>query len=96
MKKSKEPTIPRFLQPEFSMLQSPERPVTQKVYEQLCEVIPGGVNSPVRSCKSMHQLPMVVAAATEDRLIDVDGLTYIDYCGSWGASANLNGNFITG
>lgn len=72
--------------------QSLPRPVSQKIYEQLCEVIPGGVNSPVRSCKAMHQIPMVVAAAMEDKLIDVDGRTYIDYCGSWGALIHGHAN----
>ena len=33
---------------------------------QLCKVIPGGVNSPVRSCKSMGQMPMVVDHASGD------------------------------
>jgi len=62
-----------------------KRTVTEKRYESLCQVIPGGVNSPVRSCKAMGQLPMVVDSAQGDTLVDVDGHSYIDYCGSWGA-----------
>jgi glutamate-1-semialdehyde 2,1-aminomutase len=62
-----------------------KRPQSQKIYQQLCEVIPGGVNSPVRSCKKMGQTPLVVDRAMRDLLIDADGHTYIDYCGSWGA-----------
>lgn len=58
---------------------------TQEIYDELCAVIPGGVDSPVRSCKAMQQLPMVVTSATKDMLVDVDGNQYIDYCGSWGA-----------
>jgi glutamate-1-semialdehyde 2,1-aminomutase len=58
---------------------------SQQIYRQLCEVIPGGVNSPVRSCKKMGQTPLVVDRAIRDLVIDVDGHTYIDYCGSWGA-----------
>lgn len=62
-----------------------QRPKSEQIYQQLCEVIPGGVNSPVRSCKSMGQYPMVVDRALGDLLYDADGHSYIDYCGSWGA-----------
>lgn len=55
------------------------------IYENLCQVIPGGVNSPVRSCKNMHQPPLVAERASGDLLFDPDGYAYIDYCGSWGA-----------
>lgn len=55
-----------------------------EIYEKLCEVIPGGVNSPVRSCKGMGQLPMVASHAAGDMIYDVDGNGYIDYCCSWG------------
>jgi len=54
-------------------------------YEKLCEVIPGGVNSPVRACLGMDQAPLVADYAFEDQVVDVDGNAYIDYCGSWGA-----------
>ncbi len=59
--------------------------ISEKVYEQLCEVIPGGVNSPVRSFKGLGMPPMVVESGSRDEIVDVDGNTYIDYCGSWGA-----------
>lgn len=62
-----------------------ERPKSSVVYERLCEVIPGGVNSPVRSCKSMNQMPLVAERGLGDLLYDVDDHSYIDYCGSWGA-----------
>jgi glutamate-1-semialdehyde 2,1-aminomutase len=62
-----------------------KRPKSQKIYEQLCQVIPGGVNSPVRACKSMGQTPLVIDHAYRDLIVDADGHTYIDYCGSWGA-----------
>lgn len=61
------------------------RTESQKIYQKLCEVLPGGVNSPVRSCKNMGQVPLVVESAYRDILIDADGHEYIDYCGSWGA-----------
>lgn len=62
-----------------------KRPKSQQIYDQLCQVIPGGVNSPVRSCKSMGQPPLVVESGRGDLIVDADGHTYIDYCGSWGA-----------
>jgi glutamate-1-semialdehyde 2,1-aminomutase len=62
-----------------------ERKKSHAVFNRSCEVIPGGVNSPVRACKAMGQLPLVVDYAKKDLLVDVDGHTYIDYCGSWGA-----------
>lgn len=58
---------------------------TQKIYEDLCTVLPGGVNSPVRAWAGMGQLPMVAERAAKDLIFDVDGNAYIDYCGSWGA-----------
>ena len=58
---------------------------SQEIYHKLCEVIPGGVNSPVRACKAVGQLPMVASHAQGDMLYDVDGHGYIDYCMSWGA-----------
>lgn len=61
------------------------RPRSQKIYQQMCEIIPGGVNSPVRSCKKMGQLPLVVDHAYGDIIVDADGHRYIDYCGSWGS-----------
>lgn len=61
------------------------RPLSQDTYDRLCQVIPGGVNSPVRACFEMKQTPLVVESGVADKLIDVDGHSYIDYCCSWGA-----------
>jgi glutamate-1-semialdehyde 2,1-aminomutase len=46
--------------------------------------LPGGVNSPVRSFRGVGGDPVVMASGAGSRLTDVDGNTYIDYCGSWG------------
>jgi glutamate-1-semialdehyde 2,1-aminomutase len=62
-----------------------EKSHTQAIFEKLCEVIPGGVNSPVRSCQAMGQLPLIPERGEGDRVYDVDGNCFIDYCGSWGA-----------
>lgn len=46
--------------------------------------IPGGVNSPVRSFKSVGGNPPFIAKASGSTVTDIDGNTYIDYVGSWG------------
>ncbi|MBF0138243.1 MAG: glutamate-1-semialdehyde 2,1-aminomutase [Magnetococcus sp. DMHC-1] len=48
------------------------------------EVIPGGVNSPVRAFKSVGGTPPFIQSASGAEMTDVDGRTYIDYVGSWG------------
>lgn len=55
-----------------------------EAYEKLCQVIPGGVNSPVRACKGLLDTPLVVERGERDMIFDVDGQGYIDFCGSWG------------
>ncbi len=55
------------------------------IFNRLCEVIPGGVNSPVRACKDMGQLPLVAERASGDCIVEADGHSYVDFCGSWGA-----------
>lgn len=46
--------------------------------------IPGGVNSPVRSFKSVDGDPLFIASARGAKVFDIDGHEYIDYVGSWG------------
>jgi glutamate-1-semialdehyde 2,1-aminomutase len=48
------------------------------------EIIPGGVNSPVRAFKSVGADPVFISRASGSRVYDVDGNEYIDYVGSWG------------
>ncbi|MBA2367585.1 MAG: glutamate-1-semialdehyde 2,1-aminomutase [Candidatus Protochlamydia sp.] len=62
-----------------------KRPKSESCFQEMNLVIPGGVNSPVRTCSHVGQLPMVIDHAYEDTIVDVDGNTFIDYCGSWGA-----------
>ena len=47
-------------------------------------LMPGGVNSPVRAFKSVGGEPFFAARAEGAYLIDVDGNRYVDYVGSWG------------
>jgi len=48
------------------------------------EIIPGGVNSPVRAFKGVGGTPPFIARAEGATLVDVDGNRYIDFVGSWG------------
>jgi glutamate-1-semialdehyde 2,1-aminomutase len=48
------------------------------------QIIPGGVNSPVRAFKSVGLQPPFIRRAAGARVYDVDGNAYIDYVGSWG------------
>jgi len=57
---------------------------SQKLYTRARKVIPGGVNSPVRACKSVGCDPLFVSSAQGCNVTDVDGNSYIDFVGSWG------------
>ncbi len=48
------------------------------------QIIPGGVNSPVRAFKSVGCNPIFVEKAAGSKIYDADGNEYIDYVGSWG------------
>lgn len=57
---------------------------SDKLFQHAREVIPGGVNSPVRACKSVGRNPVFVDRAEGCMVYDADGNGYIDYVGSWG------------
>ena len=48
------------------------------------DLIPGGVNSPVRAFRNVGGEPFFVRRAAGSRIEDIDGKHYIDYIGSWG------------
>ena len=50
----------------------------------LQELMPGGVNSPVRAFKSVGGQPIVIDSVKGSHMWDIDGNEYIDYVGSWG------------
>lgn len=62
-----------------------ERSKSAAIYQKLCDAIPGGVNSPVRSFRELDMLPLIVESGIGAVIEDVDGCRYIDFCGSWGA-----------
>lgn len=61
-----------------------ERGNSQKLYSKATELIPGGVNSPVRAFKSVGGNPVFLDHAKGAYLYDVDGNQYIDLINSWG------------
>jgi len=54
------------------------------LYHRALEVIPGGVNSPVRAFQAIGVPPSFIERAKGSKIFDVDGHEYIDYVGSWG------------
>jgi glutamate-1-semialdehyde 2,1-aminomutase len=54
------------------------------LFSKAKNVIPGGVNSPVRAFKSVGCDPIFISRAEGSHIYDVDGNDYIDYVGSWG------------
>lgn len=57
---------------------------SKALYERASEVIPGGVNSPVRAFNSVGGTPIFINKAKGAYLWDEDGNKYIDYISSWG------------
>ncbi len=55
------------------------------LFERAQRVIPGGVNSPVRSFRAVGGEPVYMVSGNGSRLVTVEGRELIDYCCSWGA-----------
>ncbi len=57
---------------------------SEDLFSKAIELIPGGVNSPVRAFRGVGGTPRFIKSARGATITDVDGRTYIDYVGSWG------------
>ena len=57
---------------------------SEAAFKDAQALMPGGVNSPVRSYGRVHCTPPFIASAKGSSITDIDGNTYIDYVGSWG------------
>ncbi len=57
---------------------------SKELFAKACELIPGGVNSPVRAFKSVGGEPVFIKRGEGSRVFDEDGNSYIDYVCSWG------------
>lgn len=60
------------------------RTKSETFYQRAVELIPGGVNSPVRAFRGVGGTPRFIKRAHGPFIYDVDGREYIDYIGSWG------------
>ncbi|HWS73232.1 MAG TPA: glutamate-1-semialdehyde 2,1-aminomutase [Thermoanaerobaculia bacterium] len=57
---------------------------SDSLFQRAQEIIPGGVNSPVRAFKGVGGTPPFIDMAQGSRIFDADNLQYIDCVGSWG------------
>ena len=57
---------------------------SEALFNAAKNIIPGGVNSPVRAFKSVGCNPVFIEKAAGSKIYDADGNGYIDYVGSWG------------
>lgn len=60
-------------------------PLSKALFARAHRVIPGGVNSPVRSFRAVGGHPVYMASGKGARLLTVENRQLIDFCGSWGA-----------
>jgi len=59
-------------------------PRSKRLFARAQQLLPGGVDSPVRAFKSVGGSPLFIERASGATLVDVDGNEYIDYVMSWG------------
>ncbi len=59
-------------------------PTSESLYAEAKQLLPGGVNSPVRAFKAVGGQPLFFERGEGAYLVDVDGNRYIDYVLSWG------------
>jgi glutamate-1-semialdehyde 2,1-aminomutase len=55
-----------------------------ELYRRAVELLPGGVNSPVRAMRAIGREPIFVQRGEGGELIDIDGNRYVDWVMSWG------------
>ena len=62
-----------------------KRSKSNTIFKKTKKMIPGGVNSPVRSFTAVSSTPFIVKKSKGSLVTDVDNNSYIDFIGSWGA-----------
>ncbi len=83
------------------MPETQTRTKSEELFAKAKDLMPGGVNSPVRAFKSVGGSPIFIKSAKGSKIYDVDGKEYIDYIGSWGpmilghADDDIEANLIT-
>src|SRR5438270_536538 len=68
----------------MSSPQRDEHDRSAELFARAVELIPGGVNSPVRAFRGVGGTPRFIKSARGATMTDVDGRIYIDFVGSWG------------
>ena len=66
------------------MTANPVGPRSRELFERARQLIPGGVNSPVRAYRAVGGEPLFIERGEGPYIWDADGKRYIDYVGSWG------------
>jgi glutamate-1-semialdehyde 2,1-aminomutase len=61
-----------------------KNPKSAKLFARAQQILPGGVDSPVRAFKAVGGGPLFIDRASGSHIRDLDGRTYIDYVMSWG------------
>ncbi len=59
-------------------------PTSHALFGQACDILPGGVNSPVRAFRAVGGQPLFIKRGEGAYLVDVDDNRYVDYIMSWG------------
>ena len=59
-------------------------PTSERLFAEACDLLPGGVSSPVRAFRAVGGTPLFVERGEGAYLVDVDGNRYVDYVLSWG------------
>jgi glutamate-1-semialdehyde 2,1-aminomutase len=57
---------------------------SQELFKEACQLLPGGVDSPVRAFRAVGGDPLFIERGEGACLVDVDGNRYVDYVLSWG------------
>ena len=61
-----------------------KRTNSETLFKMATRIIPGGVNSPVRSFGSVGGNPLYIVKGKGSKITDADGNEFVDFCGSWG------------
>jgi len=70
---------------------------SKELFASAVDLIPGGVNSPVRAFRGVGGTPLFIKSASGATVTDVDDRIYIDYVGSWGPMilGHADGEIVT-
>ncbi len=61
-----------------------ETSTSARLFDEAQKIIPGGVNSPVRACRSVGRDPLFIKSAQGSSIFDEDGNQFVDFVCSWG------------